>query len=646
MLLSSLASAEISLSQPKGVYSVGDDLSFSLTVKSGESSEGFLKMSLICGDNSSDFYLAPFSINANEEKRIDSNITLSKSFLGDLQGTCKVFVKTPHEEATSQSFEITDRIELTITPNKLGFSSGESVALKGSALKPNAKPFSGFLEVTLEGTDVKVIKSISNKDFSVNFSLPESLRSGSYIVKSWVYEKDKNGEVTNQGTNELNISISKIPQKLEIMIDTQSVTPGNNVSFKVFMYDQADDEIAGDVSVLLRDPENEVGAQRLVKTNTFVSFPVDRNATPGYWKIEANYQKLSVKRLFYVENQELASFEIIGDLLYIRNIGNAPYRKAIQIAIGNDVEIKDLELEIGEVKKFRLVAPNGVYKVSVTDGKETITLDTVSLTGNVVGVVSEKSQNVFAKYPLVWIFIIIVFGMFILMIFERFSEKKFIAYNMNGKTPMEVKKQWTTEGMTFGNVRQAEHALALNGPKEEASLIAFKIKNMQDLGKDHLHQIEGLFNEVSDKKGVVYKTGDYLVIILTPSLTKSFKNNPEAVKLAKSIGDKFEEYNKKFAKKITYGIGVSKGNLIVEPHRELLKFASVGNSLNLAKKIADLSQGEVLLSKEANAQLDGSFKTEKTQKEGHEVYSLKQLSHRGDYDGFIQGFLHRNKQDS
>lgn len=640
---SSFVHAEISISQPKSIYNVGDDLSISISLKSGQNAEGLLKMALVCGNNTNDFYLSPLSLNANQEKRIDANITFNKAFLRDLQGKCVVHVTTPIGDSESQGFEITDRIELTITLNKLNFEAGEQVQLKGTMLKPNAKLFSGFIELALEGTDIKIVRPVNSNQFQVNFTLPENIRSGSYKLQSKVYEKDRNDEITNQGFDETQIAISKVPQKIEIAIATQSVTPGGDISFKVFMYDQANDEVPGDVSVIVKEPENEIIMQKLAKTGELMNFHIENNATAGYWKIEASFQGLSVKRLFYVENQEFANFEIIGDMLYITNKGNTAYRKAVQIAIGDEVEIKELDLEIGEAKKFRLVAPDGIYRVSVTDGKETLTLDTVSLTGNAIGVLTEKSGNIFVKYPLVWIFIIIVFGMFILMMFERFSDRKFIAYNVQERTPIEVKKQWTSEGLTLGGVRQAEHALSLNGHKEEAALVALKIKNMHELSKENLKGIEPYFDEIYDKKGVVYTTGEYFVVILTPSITKTFKNNINAVKIARSISEKLHAHNAKFSKKINFGVGLNYGSIIVEPLRDRLKFASVGNALSLAKRIAELSHGEVLLSKDANAHIDSEIKTEKTMKEGVDLYTLKKVTERGDYHGFISRFLERNK---
>ncbi len=643
MLLASLASAEVSLSQPRGVYNIGDELALSITLRSAQSAEGFLKITFICANQTSDIYLAPIAVHANQEKRVDTNITLGRSFLRDLGGECSLLISSPVGDATSQSFEISDEVEVSFNLNKLGFSAGEQVQIRGNLLKPNTKPFSGFVEITLDGTDVRMIRPAGGNQFQLNVTLPENLRSGTYRLQVRAYEKDVNDEVTNEGMDATSISVSKIPQKIEIAIATQSVVPGNAISFKVFLYDQANEEVQGDVSVVIKEPEDEIIMQQLVKTNEVITYPIEQNANPGYWKIEATFQQLNVRRLFYVENQELATFEIIGDTLLIRNIGNTPYRKAVQIAIGDEVEIKELELDVGDERRFRLVAPDGIYRVSITDGEETLTLDTVSLTGNAVGIISEKSGNIFIRYPLVWIFIVIVFGMFVLMMFERFSSRKFIAYNIPKKTPIEVKKEWTSEGLVLGGVREAEHAATVHGHKEEAALIAFRIKNFHELTKENLKSIETLFQEVYDKKGVVYKTGNYLIIILTPSITKTFKNNVNAVKLAKSISEKLQEYNKKFLKKVNFGVGVNYGGIIVEPLKDRMKFSSVSNALSLAKRIADLSHGEVLLSREVNTHVDSEIKTEKTLKEGLDLYTLRKVTSRESYHGFLQGFLERNK---
>lgn len=651
---------EIMLSQPENIYNVGDEVDFSAAIKSGGNLEGLLKMSLVCANASEDFYLAPISLKDGEEKTVNTIITLNKNFLKDMIGNCNILVKTPTEEAKSQSFEISDNIELMMNLNALTFSPGDIVDIKASALKPNLKPVKGFLEIEVDGTDIKTMKTVDSSRFRVNFSFPENIKSGAYLVKGRVYEKDKNDEVTNEGHASIEVKIRQIPDKVEVAIDRQSVNPGSNVSFKAFIYDQANKEVEGDVSVVVVDPFGDEILKRLVKTSEKIVVDIEKNASAGYWAVYANHHDLKVKRLFYVENREEASFELIQDILVITNTGNVPYRKAVQIAIGNEVEIRQLDLDIGKSTRFRLLAPDGNYRVAITDGTTKLSKSDVSLTGNVIGVMSVmKKGNIIIRYPVVWLFLIMVFGMFIILLLGRLKKKRFVGYEIASLKKKKTGKQErqekgkesipiTTE-LAGGEIREAEHTLSLRGEKQPASLIALKIKNANEIikNKNALSTIEKALESVYDNKGVVYRTGEYIIPLFLPSLTKTFKNDITAVKTASAITNRIKEHNRKFSQKIDFGIGIHSGDVIAEKDKQQnkIKFAGLGNSLALAKKIAGVSDRQVLLSKNTSQKVSPEIKTGESQK-NKDVYEIKKIVERKQYKNFITGFLKRHGNET
>ncbi|HLF53791.1 MAG TPA: hypothetical protein VI544_01290, partial [Candidatus Nanoarchaeia archaeon] len=131
----------------------------------------------------------------------------------------------------------------------------------------------------------------------------------------------------------------------------------------------------------------------------------------------------------------------------IINVGNTRYAKSVQIVIGDTIGIKQLDLDVGESSSFRLIAPEGVYNIKVTDGKTTFTQSGVALTGNVIGILDDKelsrspltstgvtgeeapygedeSVSAFKSNSLVYIFLFVLFGAGILLAIEKRFRRK------------------------------------------------------------------------------------------------------------------------------------------------------------------------------------------------------------------------------
>jgi len=625
IVLSYIASAEIMLSQPKSIYNMGDIIDISANVKATQNIDSFLKLTLICGNSNKEFYLSPLSLQAGQEEKISKKLLLSNEFLNNTKDDCRIKAEYGEETQETQAFQITNRIDLSLNFNSMNVKPGESIIVKGNAIKANAQLVEGFLEIEVENTDIKLTRSISQGNFQFNFSFPENMKSGNYRINVKVYEKS-GGEITNEGSESSIINLRQEPSKIEIVIDKQSIMPGETIKFKPLIYDRAGDEIQGDVKINVIDGFDVVYYNKLVKTGEEIEIKLENNASSGYWNIEASAFGLEAKRLFFVEEIEKASFEIINDTLIITNIGNALYRKAVQIAIGDEVDIKEIVLEVGESKKFRLTAPEGSYTVSVTDGKENLVLNGVGLTGNVIGVLDIKKQlSMINRYPIVWLFLIVVFGLFLFMMFERVVKRKSYGYAVSSEN---MRKQTVSLGS-----KEAEHSLVMHGNKENASVVVVKMKN--SAGKESVEQAA---ENIRKNKGSLYKSGDDIVGIFTPSLTKSFNNDLIAVKVAGAIASHLNEHNRKFKDKIDFGIGIHSGELVTKMENEKLKFSTLGNTLNLARRIAETAKNDVLLSQEANSKVMNEVKTDKQ----GDYYSIKKIVDREQHKAFIDSFLKRN----
>jgi hypothetical protein len=186
---------------------------------------------------------------------------------------------------------------------------------------------------------------------------------------------------------------------------------------------------------------------------------------------------------------------------------------------------------------------------------------------------------------------------------------------------------------------EAEQGLVTDGTRNRAAIIAIKIKN--SINKFSKENLEKAIEHVYDKKGAVQEHGSFIFVIYSPVITKSFRNEIDATKDAEKIAEGLKEHNRKFNDKIEFGIGVNSGDIISKIENKKLKFTSLGTLTIAAKKLAELSNGEILMTKEAYEKAMAEVKTEKKTVNGTEVYEVKKVA---DYDKnkkFINDFLRR-----
>lgn len=228
--------------------------------------------------------------------------------------------------------------------------------------------------------------------------------------------------------------------KLEVSTTKESFNAGEKITFKVSLYDSENNPINENVNVVIEDAEKRVNIEKTVLANKLVDIDLGENVPYGYWKIIASYGGLETTGLFYVEINEIARFELDKNTLTITNIGNTEYSKNVQIIIGETIGVKKVDLGVGGKLSFRLIAPDGVYNVKVSDGKTTLTKSDVQLTGEVIGILDsriterspvtggvkpgEESIGFLKNTTFIYVFFVVIFGAVLLLIIERRMRKK------------------------------------------------------------------------------------------------------------------------------------------------------------------------------------------------------------------------------
>lgn len=625
---------------PEPIYNLGDNLEFSVSISRTREQ---LKAELSCDDKTEIIFLKYME----NETFIDIMQPLTKEFLKNFTGRCKIIAEYGGSVIKSQYFRISDVVHVKTEIDRLNYPPEEEVIIRGEAEKENTQLLNGFFDIFIEKINLSITGPVKAGKFEVNFTFPADTPADSYSINITVYEK-KNEEITNAGEARVNVNVKPVPKKLDIALASQNIKPGNDLEFKIMLYDQSGKTMEGEASFLIEDSEGNSFLKALTKIDKSESFFVEKNLSFGYYKIKAYSSGVYGEREFYVEENEEVDFKIINETLHIRNIGNVEYNKAIQVKINEIVEIINEGLALGEEKRYQLKAPDGNYDIFITDGKNSVLSEGAALTGSAVNV-KELGGSFFARNKfLAWLFLIIIMGMFVFTIARKALKKKFVLSEkpegagkiIKGGGVIKVEKK--EEGKKVSIVREpreAEHSLVLKGQKQDTALICLKIKN--ELSNTAKQNIEKILGQAHDKKAVIYKSGNCSLILFSPTVTRTFKNHVPAVKTALDIAKTLKEYNSRASDKIDFGIAVHSGDIVSSLQDNKLKFTGLGNTLTLAKKLAGISNQNVLLSKELHSKTMQDIRADKTEKEGTEAFTVNKIMNTQGNKIFIQDFLKR-----
>ena len=670
-------SAGVYFSQPESVYNLGDLIKININIDPVK--EIPLKIELVCdGDSTLVYY------GVSEENK-EITIPLNYFYLKEIKGGDCYFQSDYGEIYKSRGFKISNKLNVRLDIDNLVVNPGDRVNITGTAKRLNGIGINGELNLTiplLKLIDNKIadnednetennetnetennetesneeikefnagnfIGKIENGEFSISFDVPENAPAGDYRIDVYAYEKVED-KITSEGLAIANLKVSQILKEINIAIETQNIDPNQDFKFIPLLTDQTGEQISEEVSIIITNPKEERIYEKIVKSGESSVYKIPANLNAGYYKISASSGELINEKTFYINEKAIVSFEIKNNTLIVTNIGNIPYNKDIEIELNGKPFIRKVELELEKSQEFKLTG-DGEYNIKIRDGENEITKSGVSLTGHAVDV-KALGNSTLLKTPLVWIFFIIVLGAGVLFFFRNVLKKKSFAYPLEGRIKEKLKKLKRKKEVNLNEKEQgkgtqplvspkeAEKVLVLNGQKNKVSIIVLKIKNK--LSKISKHNLN-LILEKTHGKGVIYESGDYVLIILTPLITRTFKNEIEAAKIAEKITTLLNQYNKKFKEKIEFGIAIGSGDIINKSENEKLKFTSLGSFMNQTKKIAGASSGEILMTKEAFERGSTEIKADKSKINEDEVYKIKRVIDHEENREFINEFLKR-----
>lgn len=646
--LLSLASAEIVLTkQPDKIYNLGDKITIPVIVKTLENAEKTFTINLICNGIETEVYKEYLVLSTGEEAKRSPTIPLIKSFIGRSTGTCKIKTKFGDEIKLTEEFKISDKIEITLKSEEKEFLPEQTIEIEFEAVKSNNDLVEGYVNATIEGgnltSELEIADVVNNGYGYITFSMPKETKAEQYLVKINIFEKDTKGEITNYGFINYNIKILQVPTSLEIIIENKSVKPGTNAEIKTILHDQTGEKIPATAIMRIKNSKEQIIEETEIETDELLEIPTIYKEEPGTWEIYAYSNDLEATDTFeIIENADVKT-EIINKTLTITNIGNIPYNDTIQIKIENKTLELNISLGIDEEKKYVLTAPEGKYTIEIFKDGESSINENVLLTGKSIGIKDARSGlGKIVRHPISWIFMIMILGSMAFIIFRKGYNKKFIAYITKGKEKTMPRMVLKKDSL-LKTKNKAVLSLSIKGEKQNIDLICLRIKNLKELvaKKSQTEStLQKIVNIAEENKAYLYESNDCIFVLFIPTITKTFKNQEKAIKIAQQIEKTLKEHNKLFKGKIDFGIAMNYGTIVAKKEEKDIKFMSMGTLITNSKRIASLSDKKILLGEKIKECLPSNIKVEKHEGEEN-VYTIKEIKDRENNKKFINNFVKR-----
>jgi hypothetical protein len=647
IFLCTFISAEIIFTeQTKDVYNLGDVVDVPVTIKTFGEISGVFQMELICGGAPINFFkYSGVKLSSGEEKKIDSSLLLVKSIIGNNKGTCKIKAKLGEEYILTENFKISELLIIDSSLSKTEFEPGEIISLKGKVKKETQEESNGFIKVELISKEnITQEGTIFNGEFETNITLPSDIAAGEYLIKISAFEKDSEGTITNQNIKNYNIYIKQIPKNLELIFEKEGINPEEKLKVKAILHDQTGNSIESTVFITIKDSKEKIIEQKELETEEFLEYEIPQGEISSLWKIYAVSNKLNTEKEFQILEKENIELNIINKTIYAKNTGNVFYNKSVLIKIEDESLNLKVQLEVGESKKYLMKAPDGEYNIKIISEDGEIS-EVVSLTGNAIGIKELFDYKSLTIY--FWVAGIFLLFLVMILCWNKVYKKKFLGkINFKGKRKKEKNIPVIGEQSKKGN--KAEISLSIKGEKQDASFICLKIKNLREIGNKKgsangtIEKIKGLGDEY---KSTIYEDKDYLFFILAPAKTRTFKNEKTALEFSEKIKDILIDHNRRFNEKIKFGISLDKGTIIGKIENGIFKFMSMGPIITSARKIASISEEQILLSKKMNESLRLIAKTEKIPTNEAEVYRITHVKKENEEArNFINKFMERQKK--
>ncbi len=468
---------------------------------------------------------------------------------------------------------------------------------------------------------------------------------------------------------------------------------GDKLIARVSIYNELCGFLSKDVSIELQNPDGLAVIKRIIPSTDVLEHTFAPYDKPGYWQIKATFQSLEDVRLINVEKIENVSVSLVDNQLLIKNTGNVPYKKTVNVKFTSDNmqrnETFKLNLAIENKTAFELRAPEGNYDLEVLGRK----FSNVPLTGKATAVIEikDKKPGLFMQYPILSFSIFVLLLIIVVSFFSGLFPKSLVIrekrrdefdiigghqvkpYYNQAERIEEPKQQVqavreagvnmpaikTSQNIPLYLIKKAEPRVVMDGARQKTSFLVINAKNLSSLKNKlsavaydslHEHFLKQAQADIEKNKGVVHKINESVLMAVFSPLMKQFRHESSAIKTALEIERDLSDYNKRLKDKLEFGIGINSGEAIVSL-QQVMQYTSVGSTVTIAKRVADKALQEVLITKDVYDKVSGEIKAERrdnllTSSGAVELYAVKGLLGRGAYKSYVTDVLNRIKRES
>ncbi|MEK6910735.1 MAG: adenylate/guanylate cyclase domain-containing protein [Nanoarchaeota archaeon] len=351
VILISNVDAKLTLSDDLfSYYNLGDNIKGSVKIENIVDGYYILGASLSCGSFKIDFLRSARDLESG--KPVDvvfPDIPINKKMIGacSIKFSIEDFEGKVIESLESKPFIVSDRIDLNFSTDKTSYLPGEVIVVSGNINKTGEYNLSLFLD----GEKI-VDKSLLVKNFLEKITIDSDFK-GEMSVRVYLIDN-----YLNFADEQVEISVVSVPKKLEILVFNSSILPGETISFKGIIYDQAGESLEGNIIGGVTGPDNSLLEEFNVTSGNSYSFLTKSISPPGKYTVEMKNKDLKSFVNFVVKEVREIEVSFEGNIISFKNIGNTVYnqRGLVDASVGDLVYKVPLtfDLEVGKSVEFDL----------------------------------------------------------------------------------------------------------------------------------------------------------------------------------------------------------------------------------------------------------------------------------------------------
>ena len=392
--------AEINIqSNIQDKYNINEKILLEATISYKEDISGYVKANINCDNKSLDYYVTPFNFKQTQQKITIPELILTKAMVGKC--SLNLYLLDLNNNLRDQDLvkviDVSDKLNLNAVLQEQQINPGKNLFIKGNVKSiRNLDVKDVILTINIDDQNPYEFNLVTN-DFEKEIPIDLKIKSGNHVVKVNVKDPYNNNAELN-----LNFVVIPKPTFLKNSLNKLEVLPGDNLEVTALLYDQADELMNNDAEIKIYDKNNKYVTQGYSK----IIYIVPQNAIPGTWVIKTSSNGLNSEDRFVVKELKKIEFDIEGNLLYIRNLGNINYNDNIEVSIGDISFTKKVSLKPGETVTIDLSKQGvqGLYDVNIRSSDQDKTFSQINIPRSndplyLTSLTVKKAGNEVAKKP-------------------------------------------------------------------------------------------------------------------------------------------------------------------------------------------------------------------------------------------------------